>query len=50
MINKLGFMQGRLSPIYDNQIQSFPYQNWENEFNQAKNYLLIILNGRWISF
>ncbi len=36
MINKLGFMQGRLSPIYDNQIQSFPYQNWENEFDQAK--------------
>ena len=36
MINKLGFMQGRLSPIYNKQIQSFPYQNWENEFDQAK--------------
>ena len=36
MNNKLGFMQGRLSPIYNDLIQSFPYQNWEKEFEQAK--------------
>ena len=36
MKNKIGFMQGRLSPIYNNLIQSFPYTNWENEFKFAK--------------
>ena len=36
MINNLGFMQGRLSPIYKNLIQSFPYSNWQNEFKIAQ--------------
>ena len=30
--NKLGVMQGRLSPIINGKIQSFPWQNWKNEF------------------
>jgi len=36
LVNKLGFMQGRLSPIYFDKIQSFPLTNWENEFISAK--------------
>ena len=28
-------MQGRLSPIVDNKIQSFPWKNWEKEFEIA---------------
>ena len=31
-----GFMQGRLSPIFRNKIQSFPHNNWKNEFYWAK--------------
>ena len=34
-MNKLGFMQGRLSPIVDNQIQAFPFDYWSNEFSIA---------------
>jgi len=30
--NKIGFMQGRLSPLIDGRIQSFPWDHWENEF------------------
>ncbi len=33
---KIGFMQGRLSPIYKNKIQSFPWKNWKNEIRIAK--------------
>ena len=32
---KIGFMQGRLSPIYRNRIQSFPWNNWKKEFQIA---------------
>jgi len=32
---KIGFMQGRLSPIIDGKIQSFPWTNWQNEIQQA---------------
>lgn len=32
--NRLGIMQGRLSPIYNNLIQSFPTQHWEHEFRK----------------
>ena len=32
---KLGFMQGRLSPIYRNRIQAFPWNNWKKEFGVA---------------
>lgn len=35
MTKKIGFMQGRLSPVIDNKIQAFPWQNWENEFLSA---------------
>lgn len=33
--NKIGFMQGRLSPIVNNRIQAFPLSNWENELTIA---------------
>jgi len=32
---KLGFMQGRLSNMVDGKIQSFPWNNWQNEFKKA---------------
>ena len=35
-MNKIGFMQGRLSPLVNNQIQSFPFNYWLNEFPLAK--------------
>lgn len=31
MIKKIGFMQGRLSPIIDGKIQAFPWDHWRNE-------------------
>ena len=31
-MNKIGFMQGRLSPMIDNKIQCFPWGFWEDEF------------------
>tara|TARA_B100001758_G_C18409154_1_gene614334 strand:- start:1986 stop:2828 length:843 start_codon:yes stop_codon:yes gene_type:complete len=34
--NKIGFMQGRLSPQFNNIIQSFPWDHWRQEFNIAK--------------
>ena len=36
----IGFMQGRLSPIERGRLQSFPFHNWEKEFqiiNPKKN-------------
>ena len=33
---RVGFMQGRLSPLRNGRIQSFPWGNWENEFRQAE--------------
>ena len=35
-VSKIGFMQGRLSPLRNGRIQSFPWENWENEFRQAE--------------
>ena len=35
MTNNIGFMQGRLSPIIDGKIQSFPWGNWESEIVDA---------------
>ena len=32
---KIGFIQGRLSPITNNRIQQFPWDLWQNEFNLA---------------
>lgn len=34
-MNKIGFMQGRLSPLVNNQIQSFPFEYWLDEFPLA---------------
>ena len=31
-MQRIGFMQGRLSPQIDGKIQAFPWQFWENEF------------------
>mgnify|MGYP007072153412 CR=1 FL=1 len=36
MNKRIGFMQGRLSPIVDGKIQSFPWDNWKNEIIIAK--------------
>tara|TARA_Y100000816_G_scaffold292405_1_gene287490 strand:+ start:2540 stop:3376 length:837 start_codon:yes stop_codon:yes gene_type:complete len=33
---KIGIMQGRLSPIYNNKIQSFPKYHWFTEFKKTK--------------
>ncbi len=30
--SRIGFMQGRLSPIRNNRIQSFPWETWSSEF------------------
>lgn len=34
-MKKIGFMQGRLSPIVDGRIQSFPWACWQDEFAQG---------------
>ncbi len=36
ILNKIGFMQGRLSPIYKNKIQSFPWMHWRQELDKSK--------------
>ena len=33
---KIGIMQGRLSPLYNNKIQSFPKYHWRNEFKKIR--------------
>ena len=35
-LSNLGCMQGRLSPIINNKIQSFPDRYWKEEFSRAK--------------
>lgn len=37
MISRIGFMQGRLSPLIDGKIQSFPWLTWDKEFEMGKN-------------
>jgi len=37
MIEKIGFMQGRLSPIVNGKIQAFPWHTWQQEIKVAKN-------------
>jgi L-ribulose-5-phosphate 3-epimerase len=32
LTDKIGFMQGRLSPLIDGKIQAFPWQYWRDEF------------------
>lgn len=34
--NQIGFIQGRLSPIRNERIQSFPWDHWANEFKLAE--------------
>jgi L-ribulose-5-phosphate 3-epimerase len=43
--SRIGFMQGRLSPLVDGKIQAFPYGFWQSEFELAaiNNYRLIEL-------
>ena len=36
-LSNLGCMQGRLSPMVNNKIQSFPNIYWQDEFIYAKN-------------
>ncbi|WP_162653338.1 sugar phosphate isomerase/epimerase family protein [Lentilitoribacter sp. Alg239-R112] len=36
MKQNIGFMQGRLSPIIDGKIQAFPTKHWQQEFKQAQ--------------
>lgn len=36
MIDKIGFMQGRLSPLVDGKIQAFPWGSWQQEFPAAQ--------------
>ena len=36
MKDKIGFMQGRLSPIIDGKIQAFPWKHWKEEFQIAR--------------
>ena len=33
---RLGFMQGRLSPLVDGKIQAFPWEHWRSEFPAAQ--------------
>jgi len=35
--NKVGLMQGRLTPSEARGIQFFPFENWKNEFKDARN-------------
>ena len=37
IIPKIGIMQGRLSDPVNNEIQSFPHDTWESEFEKAHN-------------
>lgn len=32
----IGFMQGRMSPLVDGKIQSFPWDDWKTEFKKAQ--------------
>jgi hexulose-6-phosphate isomerase len=34
--NRIGFMQGRLSPLINGRIQAFPWKNWKDEFPLAQ--------------
>jgi len=36
MEHKIGFMQGRLSPVQGKKIQFFPWKNWRKEFHIGK--------------
>jgi hexulose-6-phosphate isomerase len=46
MKNPIGIMQGRLSPPVNKKIQAFPWNSWEQEFFQAKEIGLDLID--WI--
>ena len=35
-VERIGFMQGRLSALVDGKIQAFPWNEWREEFPRAK--------------
>lgn len=37
-IPRIGFMQGRFSPVEEGKIQAFPWQTWRDEFAMARKY------------
>lgn len=41
--NRIGFMQGRLSNMVNNQIQSFPWETWQDEFKLAESINLKLM-------
>ena len=43
MIEKIGFMQGRLSPMIGGKIQSFPWDSWRHEIVAAKSIDISIM-------
>ena len=43
MIEKIGFMQGRLSPMVGGKIQSFPWDSWRDEIVAAKSIGISIM-------
>ena len=43
MIEKIGFMQGRLSPMVDGKIQAFPWGCWQDEILAAKHIGISIM-------
>lgn len=38
MLSRIGFMQGRLSPLVNGRIQAFPWSCWQQEFALAKQH------------
>ncbi len=36
--SRIGFMQGRLSPLVDGRIQAFPWDHWRDEFRLANQF------------
>jgi L-ribulose-5-phosphate 3-epimerase len=38
MFDRIGFMQGRLSPLVDGRIQAFPWSCWQDEFAVAEQH------------
>ena len=38
MIDRIGLMQGRLSPLVDGRIQAFPWSCWQDEFAAAERH------------
>lgn len=43
MTNKIGFMQGRLSPLVGGRIQAFPWDSWQQEFPAAQSLGLSLM-------